>query len=687
MNSTESSSFLSGWIRYDVLLVLGFILCVWLLNYIPILFQKVRVWLTTAPPLARPIVQDLGPEKRLEKLIRSGTKLTVYTYNELLETYVCTRQFEKMEALFADIKSKGVDERPNIDSYNILLRGLVESAKDGKHESMNRVYVILKEMNEAKINPSLGTFRHMMEICEVTNDKKALWGIFDRMHIDYKVEADTAIFFLLMNWLKAPLNSVPLEYTEVFYERLFDHVGKTQIGEDFIILTIDACIKASSENCKKAARILIHFASYKLPLPLCCYGKLLTYFAQSKNAEKVLELHTQMQAEGIKLNDITYGCLLEAFLQCGRTDKIIELYESPTKDDMKPFNVVIFTTLIRAYAKGRKFEKVMTVYEKVKSRNSTKLNLIAYNALLDCCVQCEQYEVMEKILFNMIEEGKLRTAEDALIPDIITYSTIIKGLCKSEQLDKALKLYREMKEKEMKLDEVVFNSLLDGCVKHKGDIETAMELVADMETYGISRSNYTYSILIKLYTRMNDIGKTLGVYQEMKHKGIVPGIIVYTCLLQACIKSKDIMKALEIFNEMKRAGVSPDQVAYNTIINGCVYSGKLLQGCEVLCEAISMNMRLADDIYNNVLKNLLSYRSMSAEQKHQYATYICNYIALNKVNANQEYYYQVLNTLVFSAGGPVAAQAGYASGYYDPASAWNYQEPYGNYYYYYPNQQ
>lgn len=54
---------------------------------------------------------------------------------------------------------------------------------------------------------------------------------------------------------------------------------------------------------------------------------------------------------------------------------------------------------------------------------------------------------------------------DETKPDLITYSTLIKGFCKDKNIDAAFKILNEMKLNKIEPDEVLFNSLLDGCFK------------------------------------------------------------------------------------------------------------------------------------------------------------------------------------------------------------------------------
>jgi pentatricopeptide repeat protein len=48
---------------------------------------------------------------------------------------------------------------------------------------------------------------------------------------------------------------------------------------------------------------------------------------------------------------------------------------------------------------------------------------------------------------------------------LITFSTLIKGHCRSKNIERALILHEDMLEQGIKADEVLYNSLLDGCLK------------------------------------------------------------------------------------------------------------------------------------------------------------------------------------------------------------------------------
>lgn len=71
-------------------------------------------------------------------------------------------------------------------------------------------------------------------------------------------------------------------------------------------------------------------------------------------------------------------------------------------------------------------------------------------------------------------------------------------------IEKALVLVNEMEKAGIKADEVLYNSLLDGCCK-AGEVEIALLVYQNMRTLGIKPSNVTFSILIKIYGKAREL--------------------------------------------------------------------------------------------------------------------------------------------------------------------------------------
>merc|ERR1719160_386393 len=123
-------------------------------------------------------------------------------------------------------------------------------------------------------------------------------------------------------------------------------------------------------------------------------------------------------------------------------------------------------------------------------------------------------------------------------------------------------------------DEIMYNSLLDGCAKQHRS-EQALKLLEQMRDSGVTPSNYTLSILVKLMGRSRRLNQAFSLIDELcALHGFRPNIQVYTCLIQACIHNRQMDRALKLHDEMiEEAGCQPDQKLYSVLARGCLQAG------------------------------------------------------------------------------------------------------------------
>merc|ERR1719343_739108 len=168
----------------------------------------------------------------------------------------------------------------------------------------------------------------------------------------------------------------------------------------------------------------------------------------------------------------------------------------------------------------------------------------------------------------------MRAAEPPVEPDLVTISTIVKGYCQSGEVDQALQLFRDMQRgSTLKPDEVMYNSLLDGCARGQR-LQDALSLLDEMRQARIAPSSYTLSIVCKLLGRAKRLDQAFSLVENVsKEYGFMPSIHVYTCLIQACFHNRRIGKALALHDEAVRKGVAPDEKTYTAMVLGCLKNG------------------------------------------------------------------------------------------------------------------
>merc|ERR1719450_2050973 len=120
-------------------------------------------------------------------------------------------------------------------------------------------------------------------------------------------------------------------------------------------------------------------------------------------------------------------------------------------------------------------------------------------------------------------------------PNVITYSTMLKGYCQNGNIQAAFKILEQMKsDDQLKPDEITYNSLLDGCAQNNL-FDEGLKLLDQMQREGVHPSNFTLSILVKLMNRAKRLDRAFGLVEEItKRYHFKPNMHVYTNLIQAC---------------------------------------------------------------------------------------------------------------------------------------------------------
>jgi len=188
-----------------------------------------------------------------------------------------------------------------------------------------------------------------------------------------------------------------------------------------------------------------------------------------------------------------------------------------------------------------------------------------------------------------------------ITPNVITYSTVIKGYCSANCLDDAFKLLHDMKQNsKLCPDEVTYNTLLDGCARY-GLFDRGMSVLKEMRDAGVPPSNFTLSVLVKLATRAKQPGKAFELCDSMcKEFGIRPNVHVYNNLIQAatwCSKGaahvragvgQDLQTALQTVARMFAEKVRPDARTYTLLLKCCVAAEEPEQGLQLLQSACGL---------------------------------------------------------------------------------------------------
>jgi len=378
--------------------------------------------------------------------------------------------------------------------------------------------------------------------------------------------------------------------------RLVDEM-ETDVDDVLLCSIMEACLRTGHLD------LLPEITSRRpngLTLTIPLYGSMIKAYGQAGKVERVFFLWEEMKTKNVQPTAITLGCMVEALVINKEADGAWKLVQEAWEDENQQHlvNTVTYSTLLKGFAAQP--EKIMAMYDEMKARN-IECNTITYNTILNQFAQGKAMRRVPQILEDM------RAATPPVEPDIVTYSTLIKGFCSSGNLDRALGLLAEMQaDGKFVPDEMMYNSLLDGCAKEQR-LADALRLVDEMKKTGVGPSNYTLSMLVKLLGRCKRLNQVFSIVKELTCEfGFRPNIQVYTCMIQACFHNRQPAKAMALLDQILADGLRPDEKTNVVLVRGHLQMGLIETAAQLVRrsyqgdDAAGVDSQCLDEVLNKL---------------------------------------------------------------------------------------
>jgi pentatricopeptide repeat protein len=585
----------------------------------------------------------------LTKMHESKIHPDVATYNRLIEMSFKFEQEENASKLFEEVCDSYSGVQPDIVTFNIMMKNYVKEIREfRKYQStpnekkLEKVFKIFSDIKKNNIKLNSITYNTIMDACTEVGDYEKAISLFEEMKtIDIK--PDNYTYAVIVKGLKASKGKENLNMALEILENIINEKQDIKIDEVLFNSVIDLCIK--NNNVEKAQKIFDEMKERLVNPSIITYSIMIKGYGNEKNLEKCYQLYQELLSIKIMPNEVIFGCLMNCAVKCSNIELMIEIYEKMKFLNMK-LNSIIYTTLIKGFSKMKKYEESYTIYDSITNEEKEKSNIILFNAIIDVCAESGNSEKLLSI-FNELNDEKNANFPS---PNLITYSSVIKGLIKNKQFNEAFRTYNKLKNSSnIKLDEGVFNVMIDGFAE-AGEKEKAENLFIEMKKLNVKRSSIIYSILIKMYAKTSlkndeDIKMATSLINLMREDGIKPTVIAYTTIMQMYLRKKNIKTAIDIFQEIKNEGLTPDVVSYNFIVNGCTFNQNLEHGIFFLLESLNKKMKLNSETYKNTLEYLLKNKFMKYQDRVKFASDILRLMKENNIELNYDLYSRVMRLI------------------------------------------
>ena len=579
--------------------------------------------------------------------------------NVLLDACIKLKDKKNFCEIFENIiQKKYKNISPDLITYNTFIKGCSKFKLYDKVEfAFNH---LINNAKESNIIPNDVTFNSLIDVYVSQKNMEKVLQTVNLMQ-KYRIFPDNYTYTTIIKGLNKnslmknnsnnniiPNNGNTNTNTEIFSNieldlafQLFNHVRVISKPDEILYNCImDACLRFNKID-KMLEMYEEMIKSGIKPSSITC-GIVIKAYGMKGDLNSALNIYYKMKKEKIEISNITYGCLINACIKNNDLNKAFELYES-LKNESYEMNTILYTTLIKAYTKQKDINKVIEIFNTMKQSQNSKPNIITYNSIIDCCIKCDKfnlaYEYFQEMLFDINN-----TSENSIRPDIVTFSTLIKGEINNKCFGNARKLMQKLLEYNyIKLDCVLLNTLLDGCDKCRC-YEEALDIFNIFKNKNIVCNMMTYSILMKICGKLNDFENSYKLLNEMKENNINFNLIIMTCYIKTCLNTNHVVEGINTFKEMTKYNIYPDNIAYTTIISGiinniemCDYSDELINFVKKSVEEgihINKNLLIKCFYYLNILGHKEKAETLNEYLKEK--NLINNYISNEKGSNNSK---------------------------------------------------
>ncbi|KAL3638164.1 hypothetical protein CASFOL_018034 [Castilleja foliolosa] len=275
--------------------------------------------------------------------------------------------------------------------------------------------------------------------------------------------------------------------------------------------------------------------------------------------------------EVMKAQDL--NVVLRHFGKLNRWNDLSQLFDWMRQHDKT--NIASYSSYIRFVGRDSNSMKALEIYNSIKDE-STRNNVSVCNSTLYCLIKSGKFDSSVK-LFNQMKQA-------GLVPDIVTYSTLLAGCTKvKDGYSKAMELVREMKSKGLHMDMVVYGTLISVCASNN-QCEAAEKYFNEMKSEGHSPNVFHYSSLLNAYAVDGNYKKADNLVQEMRSAGLVLNKVILTTLMKVYVKCGLFEKSRELLDELQVLGYAEDEMPYCLLMDGLAKTGKLTEAKSVFDE-------------------------------------------------------------------------------------------------------
>lgn len=310
------------------------------------------------------------------------------------------------------------------------------------------------------------------------------------------------------------------------------------------------------------------------------FCSIISFYGRARLHRKALQMFDQIPSFRCQRTIRSVNSMLNILLMCREFDKMMEIARVIKKyacPDTCTYNI-----LINACCVLGDIDKAWNVFDEMRKRGFQP-NVITFATLINGL--CANSRLLEALKLKEMMERCF-----GIRPNVFVYSALIKSLSRDNKVDSAIKLKKEMVKKKVELDSAVYTTLISALFK-AGRKDDGIGLLEEMRKKGCKIDLLTYNVIIYEYCSQKDFDSALNTLKEMEEKGCKPDVISYNVIIGGLCREGKLRKANDLFEDMSRRKCSPDVITYRILFDG-LCDGMLFKEAAFILDEMVFNNHL-----------------------------------------------------------------------------------------------
>ncbi|XP_026441545.1 pentatricopeptide repeat-containing protein At1g12300, mitochondrial-like [Papaver somniferum] len=159
-------------------------------------------------------------------------------------------------------------------------------------------------------------------------------------------------------------------------------------------------------------------------------------------------------------------------------------------------------------------------------------------------------------------------------PNVITFTTLIKGLCIKRETDHAFNVFAKMTHSGIQPDAFTCNVLIQG-ICSTGKVALAIQLKNKMSKWKCRPDCVSYCAIIDTIYKGGLVDQAVILFSEMlNNSNVTPNVVPSNSLINGLCNSGMLSDAKRLLEEMVNRGISADVTTYTCMIHGHCLHGQ-----------------------------------------------------------------------------------------------------------------